>query len=1170
MRKIIYISLLFCFTGLNAQYIKPYFNTLSIENGLPEGYVVSSLQDKLGYMWFGTQNGLVRYDGHKLNSYTFPDENGIPLIRYSINHLHEDKNGMLWVLTSVQGLYFLDRKEDIFIRLELGNTDINNIYISAINWVEDPKNSTHWILLYGGDNIKPFLLAFDAKHNIIQKFGPDSQGNNHIPMHEYADLVQDAQGKIWIAADSVLCYYDSPSKSFKPLFVIPESEKNIMISGITVDPVNNDILWVNTIHHDIDPDDDTGTNTFYQLNTKTKEYKSFMHIDDDPASIAGKCNQIINDSLDRTWFGTKKGISLFNPQSGTFVNFDLDTNTTANGNSIVRTISADKEGNLWMGGYFNSLYFLDIKTAKVTVFKHSDAPGSLPDSPNGINKLFYDKSGIFWVFMPWSGVAYLDHQKSMLNPVPIEPIINEVNNISSHDDLYINGKYGDSIYFVNNNSGLFEWNYKLNSLKRIKLNNEAEYGRIRKVSAAKTGLIWITAYNGLFCYNPMNKSVKHFTHDPNDSTSISSNYVNEIIEDKEGNLWIGTDEAGLSRFNKASSTFTRFPFITNNGSTKVGNVLDDNRVLSLLFDKEGMLWIGTNNGGLNSFDTKTEKFTSYLDRKAGLTCVTNIYEDSQNRMWAGTYLSGLFLFDRETGNKKRYSEQNGLLFNSVLGIVEDNRGNIWTASARGLSMLNTENNNITQFHITIGELRFTDILDRTADGQMHIAIKNSIILFDPEKMNASNVAPSIVIESLTYTNANNKNTTLFTDGREQVDLKFNENKISFQYVGLHYADADLNQYVYMLEGYDKDWINAGTQRTANYTNLSPGDYRFYVKSANSDGVWNETATHFSITIAPPWWQTTLAYLFYLVLFIVAVILADRFQRKRLREKEHALRREKDLAQAKEIEKAYHKLKTTQTQLLHSEKMASLGELTAGIAHEIQNPLNFVNNFSEVSVDLIEEMDEEIAEGNTKEVKAITSDLKQNLEKIHHHGERASSIVKGMLEHSRVGDGKKEPTDLNAMADEYIRLAYHGLRAKDNSFNADFKTDLDENLPKIKVVGQDISRVVLNILSNAFHAVSAASAEALAKADTSYKPLVTISTKKLDDMVEIRVTDNGGGIPADILDKIFQPFFTTKASGEGTGLGLSLSYDIITKGHGGELKVETEDGKGSEFIIQLPV
>jgi signal transduction histidine kinase len=270
-----------------------------------------------------------------------------------------------------------------------------------------------------------------------------------------------------------------------------------------------------------------------------------------------------------------------------------------------------------------------------------------------------------------------------------------------------------------------------------------------------------------------------------------------------------------------------------------------------------------------------------------------------------------------------------------------------------------------------------------------------------------------------------------------------------------------------------------------------------------------------------------------------------------------------------IERSYNQLKSTQAQLIQSEKMASLGELTAGIAHEIQNPLNFVNNFSEVNKEMIDEATEEINKGNYDEVKIILNDVKDNSEKILHHGKRADAIVKGMLQHSRANTGKKEPTDINALADEYLRLSYHGMRAKDKSFNAEIKTDFDESIGKINVVPQDIGRVLLNFFNNAFYAVNEKQKAESAKLNAKYKATVSIQTKKLNDKIEIKVEDNGTGIPQKVVDKIFQPFFTTKPTGQGTGLGLSLSYDII-KAHGGEIKVESKEGEGSEFIILLPV
>jgi len=265
-----------------------------------------------------------------------------------------------------------------------------------------------------------------------------------------------------------------------------------------------------------------------------------------------------------------------------------------------------------------------------------------------------------------------------------------------------------------------------------------------------------------------------------------------------------------------------------------------------------------------------------------------------------------------------------------------------------------------------------------------------------------------------------------------------------------------------------------------------------------------------------------------------------------------------------LEKTLIDLKSTQSQLVQSEKMASLGELTAGIAHEIQNPLNFVNNFSEVNKELLAEMNIEMEKGNYDEVKEIAKDVSENEEKINHHGKRADAIVKGMLQHSRSSSGVKEPTDINALADEYLRLSYHGLRAKDKSFNATMKTDFDESIGNINIIPQDIGRVILNLITNAFYAVDERKKLGITE---GYEPTVVVSTKKSGDKISIVVKDNGNGIPQKVLDKIFQPFFTTKPTGQGTGLGLSMSYDIV-KAHGGEIKVETIEGEGSEFIIQL--
>ena len=328
-----------------------------------------------------------------------------------------------------------------------------------------------------------------------------------------------------------------------------------------------------------------------------------------------------------------------------------------------------------------------------------------------------------------------------------------------------------------------------------------------------------------------------------------------------------------------------------------------------------------------------------------------------------------------------------------------------------------------------------------------------------------------------------------------------------------------------------------------------------------------------------------------LLWLMAFIFIARSQKKNL-EKDRLLREEAEKAkrlieaqnvqleqlvgertaalthQAEELRGALTELRTTQAQLIQSEKMASLGELTAGIAHEIQNPLNFVNNFAEVSAELVTELEEEQARpardlGLEAE---LLADLKQNLQKISQHGGRAASIVRGMLEHSRTSSGERTPTNLNQLADEYLRLAYHGLRAKDKTFNATLQPDFDPALPLVEAVGPDLGRVLLNLLTNAFYAVK----QRQLRGEAGYQPTVGISTRRVGEGVEIRVRDNGTGMPESVQAKIFQPFFTTKPTGEGTGLGLSLSYDIVTQGHGGTLAVESQEGQGTTFCVALPL
>ena len=413
-------------------------------------------------------------------------------------------------------------------------------------------------------------------------------------------------------------------------------------------------------------------------------------------------------------------------------------------------------------------------------------------------------------------------------------------------------------------------------------------------------------------------------------------------------------------------------------------------------------------------------------------------------------------------------------------------------------------------------------------------------------------------------------------------LPFARNSLHFEFAAPSYGDEAGTVYQYRLEGADKDWSGWGRQTEANYNNLGPGAYRLRVQARTSDGRLSEEGT-FSFTILPPWYRTWWAYGVYALLLAAALYGASRLLRQRVEAREQAkaalreaeLRADAAAAQAKSLQaenEAYQRLKATQEQLLVQEKLASLGALTAGIAHEIKNPLNFVNNFADLSVELMDELREDIEKHKAaipakdyENIETLLDDLSGNAKKINEHGKRADGIVRSMLLHSRGQAGERQPTDINAMLDEYVNLTYHGMRAQDSSFNVTIERALASDAGMVEAIPQDLSRVFLNLLNNACYAVN----EKAKKNGAGFVPKLRVSSVNLGDAVEIRIRDNGMGIPPEVRDKIFNPFFTTKPTGQGTGLGLSISHDIVVQQHGGQLEVETEPGEFTEFIVRLP-
>ncbi|PZX58128.1 sensor histidine kinase [Algoriphagus chordae] len=619
-------------------------------------------------------------------------------------------------------------------------------------------------------------------------------------------------------------------------------------------------------------------------------------------------------------------------------------------------------------------------------------------------------------------------------------------------------------------------------------------------------------------------------------------------------------------------------------------------IYSLMEDAHGEIWGGTQAGILyrvqipntasGNLDVDNSKVTEYSD-KDGVRGLSGQIVDVSGRVYTSG-IDGFYYFDHASesfirDNVFSFSDEVADINLDTYGLGANQFGNVTLdfIGEKRLALLQPDSSYILQeYPYNLITASFTGSGYTEPTGIFWFGTDEGLLRVDPNSNYKTDYPTLLYFNSVVSGNDKLILPEFFEN--EVPELEYKGNKINFKYISPFFVKENRMQYQTFLEGLDEDWTEWESKTNREFSNLPYGTYSFRVRAKNTFNTISDEITY-NFVILPPWYATWWAFILYFIAFGLLVYALVRFQTGRVLAREKNKNRDIELAHAKEIEKAYQDLKNTQSQLIHSEKMASLGELTAGIAHEIQNPLNFVNNFSEVSEELIDEMKEEYEKGNMKMVLEISNDLKENLSKIKHHGKRADSIVKGMLAHSRSNTNDAKPTNINALAEEFLRLSYHGLRAKDKSFNADFDSDLDYNIPEINVVGQDVGRVILNLINNAFYACADRSRNALTQNDnksestngkSTYNPKVIVQTRLIDlagDLggIEVCIKDNGGGIPKAIKDKIFQPFFTTKPTGSGTGLGLSISYDII-KAHGGDMRVKSIEGEGTEMIIFLPI
>jgi signal transduction histidine kinase/ligand-binding sensor domain-containing protein len=898
-------------------------------------------------------------------------------------------------------------------------------------------------------------------------------------------------------------------------------------------------------------------------------FRRFMH---DPADTTtlnnNKVIAIFEDSRGIFWVGTGgDGLHTLDRKTGRVNRHrynparpdalsrpPLENDRFQRTNSIITNIWEDRLGSIWIGTIYSALSRYDTALKKMTRYKGSNG---YPDSTNWTSFVSADGTiwlasegtrlyrtdpyvknvphisatdqgicfldagdGTYWVGSFGGGLMHFDQQDKLIRQYrhdPLDPysLIDERNNVLSlfqdHPDYL----------WIGTSRGLGLFDLRTGRFSRPDFPNSLDSGlstrAILYMVKDKAGIYWISlAGDGILRYDAELKSSRHYRHDPKDSTSLSSNTIPGLLADSSGTVWCADQVLGdINRLDAKTGKFHRY--------------LISLKINSLMQDAEGTIWAGTMQG-LYRYNPVKDIFAPFFDPHAIYSSANTVSltEDHQKIIWARTF-SGLIRINPRSGSCIVYSSNIGLE-ESVMTI-----GTIQADKKNRILLTSTQ--------------------------------KGGFYAFSPESLDTAGIPFRILVSGLEINDklqSPSKN-GLLTGSLEEtgnLTLPYDRNSLSFNFSSTDYREPESVRYYVQLENYDNTWRETTAEKSAHFFFIPDGRYVFRIKAYNKNGQMAERTIQIRIT--PPWWKTSWAYTLYGLLLISLLYLADRVQKQRIIRRERQKAQVIELAQAKEIEKAYHELRATQAQLLHAEKMASLGELTAGIAHEIQNPLNFVNNFSELNDELSDETLEAANKGDLEEVRQLVARIKSNQQKIQIHGKRADSIVKSMLQHSRTGPAQKELTDINALCEECLRLAYHGMRAKDKTFQATYDLHADLAVPKINIVTQEIARTLLNLANNAFQAVQ----EKAAHAGTGYQPAVTISTALHDGRVEIRVEDNGAGIPEASRQKIFQPFFTTKPSGQGTGLGLSLSNDLV-RANGGVLSLEKSDEQGSRFLVSLP-
>lgn len=1035
------------------------FKQFSLTEGLSQSSVLCILQDSKGFLWFGTRDGLNKYDGHTFTSYRYNYKDKNSISNSFIKCLLEDKNGNIWIGTN-NGLNKYVPLTDNFIRFKGSNID-GSLINNEIWSLASAKASYIWIGT--NDGLEKFNINTGKSEHIVDKTQISTK-------NQIRSLFVTSNNNLWICNRENITIYNDQKKQFKE---IPYPETQVRKSTRTYSPI------------------------------------------------------IYEDKNKNIWLGYRDGLAFFNSEKNEFEHFKINSDKITSITDEVRTIHQDFFENIWVGTY-NGLYTINKEKTIINQHLHDENnPSSL--SQNSIYSIIGDTKGDVWIGTYAGGVNYYDRSF----------------------DLFKN-------YYAGPN------NYKLN------------YKVISSIVEDAANNLWIgTEGGGINFLDKKTDKFTYYTHNKEDSKSISTNNVKSILKTKEGNLWIGTHDGGLNFLNPTKKPFN---FIKYKNNPKDSLSLSNDRIISLFEDYNKNIWIGTSGGGLNMLDLKVDSFLRIEEITAAIgdfvfnisktnnkevllisgseglakinvntkiitpikyknkneeaentTITLCAYEDEFNNLWIGTDGDGVFYYNTETKKSTRYGVEEGVPNQVIYTILPDNYNNLWFSTNKGLSRFNLKTRQFKNFDVSDGltsnEFSYNSKIELD-NKELMFGSANGIVFFNPNKITENSFIPPVYVTSISV---NNKPFLSETRIDKEIILDHNQNVFSFNFIALSYSQAHKNNYAYKLEGFDTHWNYIGNKKSATYTNLDPGDYIFKVKASNSDSLWNEKGQSVSVKILPPLWQTWWAYIIYFGLFIGALFLIRKYSLLRIHEK-NELKQER---LAKEKIEEINRLKL---------------KLFTNISHDFRTPLTLI-------IGPLERM---------LKNKEGTDFVQKQHETMYRNASVLLQLINQLLDFRKSESGKlklKASNNNIVSFTENIKKSFEELA---NFRDIDYTFKSSDEIIDIWFDVVNLKKVIFNLLSNAFK---------FTPDNGKIKIRITTITKDIQQnkFVKIEINDTGRGIPKKNLKFIFNRFYQIERdenSRSGTGIGLALAKSVI-KLHQGSIKVKSKENEGTSFVILLP-